>query len=102
LRGAATGATGGGGQWAGPLRPESRVLDAPPWIPRCLEYCCTRDVEAFLKKTAIAYRPNPSKKAEFWWYAVAVFFKNASTSRVRVLSIAMRDITMRAITTRAL
>jgi len=43
---------------------------------------CTRNVEAFLKKTDIAYRPNPSKKAKFWWYAISVFFKNASTLRV--------------------
>jgi len=43
----------------------------------------TRGVEAFLKKTAIAYGPDPSKKAKFWWYAIAVFFKNASTPRVR-------------------
>jgi len=42
----------------------------------------TRNVEAFLKKTDIAYRPNPSKKAKFWWYAISVFFKNASTLRV--------------------
>jgi len=40
----------------------------------------------FLKKTAISYRPNPSKKAEFWWYEIAVFFKNASTPQVRVLA----------------
>jgi len=42
----------------------------------------TRGVEAFLKKTAIAYGRDPSKKAKFWWYAIAVFFKNASTPRV--------------------
>ena len=28
-------------------------------------FTCTRDVEAFLKKTAIAYHPNPRKGAEF-------------------------------------
>ena len=43
---------------------------------------CTRGVEAFLKKTAIAYGGDPSKNAKFWWYAIAVFFKNASTPRV--------------------
>jgi len=42
----------------------------------------TRGVEAFLKKTAIAYGRDPSKKVKFWWYAIAVFFKNASTPRV--------------------
>jgi len=44
----------------------------------------TRGVEAFLKKTAIAYGRDPSKKVKFWWYAIAVFFKNASTPRVLV------------------
>jgi len=42
----------------------------------------TRGVKAFLKKTAIAYGRDPSKKVKFWWYAIAVFFKNASTPRV--------------------
>ena len=45
-------------------------------------YNSTRGVEAFLKKTAIASGRDPSKKAKFWWYAIAVFFKNASTPRV--------------------
>jgi len=45
----------------------------------------TRGVEAFLKKTAIAYGGDPSKKAKFWWYAIAVFFKNASTPRVKLV-----------------
>jgi len=43
---------------------------------------CTRNVEAFLKKTDIAYRSNQSEKDKFWWHAIAVFFKNASTLRV--------------------
>jgi len=42
----------------------------------------TRSVEAFLEKTAIAYHPNLRKSATFWWYAIAVFSKNASTLRV--------------------
>ena len=42
----------------------------------------TRGVEAFFKKTAIAYCGDPSKKAKLGWYAIAVFFKNASTPRV--------------------
>jgi len=42
----------------------------------------TRALEAFLKKTAIAYRQNLVLFLEFRWYAIAVFFKNASTSRV--------------------
>ena len=44
----------------------------------------TRDVEAFLKKTAIAYHLNSRKSTKFWRYAIAVFFKNASTARVQV------------------
>jgi len=43
----------------------------------------TRGVEAFFKKTAIAYCGDPSKKAKLGWYAIAVFFKNASTPRVQ-------------------
>ena len=35
----------------------------------------TRNVEAFLKKTAIAYHPNSRKSTKFWQYAIAVFFK---------------------------
>ena len=47
----------------------------------------TSDVEAFLKKMAIAYNPNPSKEAEFRWYAIAVFFKkNALTPRASTRS----------------
>jgi len=42
----------------------------------------TRNVEAFFKKTDIAYHPNPSKKSRFGWYTISVFFKNASTLRV--------------------
>jgi len=41
----------------------------------------TRDVEAFLKKTAIAYHQNSAFLLGFGRYAIAVFFKNASTSR---------------------
>ena len=44
----------------------------------------TRSVEAFLEKTAIAYHPFSRKSAKFWRYAIAVFFKNASTLRVPV------------------
>jgi len=33
--------------------------------------CSTCNVEAFLKKTVIAYRPNQSKKGKFWWTAIA-------------------------------
>ena len=43
---------------------------------------CTRAVEAFLKKTTIAYRQNLVLFLEFRWYAIVVFFKNASISRV--------------------
>jgi len=32
-------------------------------------------VEAFLKKTDIAYHLNPRKKTRFGWYAISVFFK---------------------------
>jgi len=42
----------------------------------------TRDVEAFLKKTAIAYHQIWPFWLDFRGYAIAVFFKNASTSRV--------------------
>jgi len=38
--------------------------------------------KSFLKKTAIAYRQNLVLFLEFRWYAIAVFFKNASASRV--------------------
>jgi len=51
---------------------------------------CTRGVEAFLKKTAIAYGGDPSKNAKFWWYAIAVFFKNASTPRVQATAQEIR------------
>ena len=44
-----------------------------------LFYSCCRSV---LKKAAIAYRQNLVLFLEFRWYAIAVFFKNASTSRV--------------------
>jgi len=40
-------------------------------------YRYSRDVYSFLKKTAIAYRPNTSKRAKFCGYAIAGFFKNA-------------------------
>ena len=48
-----------------------------------LRYChCARGIEAFLKKTDIAYR----QKLTFLFgsrpYAIAVFFKNASALRV--------------------
>ena len=35
----------------------------------------TPSVEAFLKKTTIAYHPNSRKSAKFWLHAIAVFFK---------------------------
>ena len=44
------------------------------------QYSCCRSV---LKKAAIAYRQNLVLFLEFRWYAIAVFFKNASTSRVK-------------------
>jgi len=43
---------------------------------------CTRNVEAFLEKTAIAYHPNSRKSAKFGWYVMTVFSKNATTLRV--------------------
>jgi len=46
---------------------------------------CTRNVGAFLKKTAISYHPNQIKKGNFWWYTVAVLFKNVSTLPVQYL-----------------
>ena len=49
-------------------------------------YCRTRNVEAFLEKTAIAYRQNVAFFLEFGWYAIAVFSKNATTLRVLVLA----------------
>jgi len=42
----------------------------------------TRNVEAFLEKTAIAYRQNLALFLENGWYAIAVFSKNALTLRV--------------------
>ena len=42
----------------------------------------TRGAQAFLKKTAIAYHQNSAFLLGFGRYAIAVFFKNASTSRV--------------------
>jgi len=42
----------------------------------------THNVEAFFTKTDIAYHLNPSKKTRFGWYAISVFFKNASILRV--------------------
>ena len=42
----------------------------------------TRGVEAFLKKTAIAYHQNSAFLLVFGRYAIAVFLKNDSTSRV--------------------
>jgi len=42
----------------------------------------TRGVEAFLKKTAIAYHQNLTFLLGSRPYAIAVFFKNASTPRV--------------------
>jgi len=42
----------------------------------------TRGVEAFLKKTAIAYHQNLAFLLGSRPYAIAVFFKNASTPRV--------------------
>ena len=44
----------------------------------------TRGVEAFLKKTAIAYHQNPVLLLGFGGYAITAFFKNASTSRVHL------------------
>jgi len=41
-----------------------------------------RSVEAFLKKTAIAYHQNLAFLLGSPPYAIAVFFKNASTPRV--------------------
>jgi len=43
---------------------------------------CTRGVEAFLKKIAIAYHQNLTFLLGSRPYAIAVFFKNASTPRV--------------------
>ena len=37
----------------------------------------------FQKIAAVAYRPDPSKKAKFRWHAIAVLFENASALRVR-------------------
>ena len=45
----------------------------------------TRNVEAFLEKTAIAYRQNMAFFLEFGWHAIAVFSKNATTLRVVLL-----------------
>jgi len=50
----------------------------------CMVVVCssTRGVEAFLKKTAIAYHQNLAFLLGSPPYAIAVFFKNASTPRV--------------------
>ena len=53
------------------------------WLQR--ERTITRAVEEFLKKTAIAYRQNLLLFLEFRWHAIAVFLKNASTSRVEAV-----------------
>jgi len=45
----------------------------------------TRSVVAFLEKTAIAYRQNLAFFLQFWWYAIAVFSKNAMTLRVNAI-----------------
>jgi len=55
---------------------------AKPHHSRALNLMCTRNVEAFLEKTDIAYHPNWRKSGKFWRYAIAVFSKNASTLRV--------------------
>ena len=47
------------------------------------EQSCARNVEVFLKKTAIACHQNLGVLLEYGWYAIEVFFKNASTLRVR-------------------
>ena len=44
----------------------------------------TRDVEAFFEKTAIACHLSSRKSTRFWRHAIAVFFKNSSTTRVPV------------------
>ena len=48
----------------------------------CTRHSYTRNVEAFLEKTAIAYRQNVAFFLEFGWHAIAVFSKNATTLRV--------------------
>ena len=77
-----------------PLRPGTVVHPSPP--PPCHLYkyqcwysspTCTRGVEAFLKKTAIAYHQNLTFLLGSWPYAIAVFFKNASTPRVPYIQV---------------
>lgn len=41
----------------------------------------TRNVEAFLEKAAIAYRPNSRQSGQFWPYTITVFSKKTSTLR---------------------
>ena len=55
----------------------------------------TRNVEAVLEKTAIAYRQNLAFFLEFGWYAIAVFSKDASTLRVLPLCICVPEIAPR-------
>ena len=42
----------------------------------------TRNVLTFVNRTTIAWCQGPSKKAEFWRYAIAVVFTNVRTLRV--------------------
>jgi len=51
--------------------------------PKQVSLYSTRNVEAFLEKTAIAYRQNLALFLENGWYAIAVFSKNASTLPVQ-------------------
>ena len=60
---------------------------------RVLKY--TRNAEAFLEKTAIAYSQNLAFFLEFGWYAIPVFSNNASTLRVFPLRICVPEITPR-------
>ena len=55
-----------------------RNLDIPDPSMHTRHTLCThstRNVEAFFKRTAIAYHPNLSERAKFWWDAIAVFLK---------------------------
>ena len=61
--------------------PQTQSTEQKELYTAGLIYACTyntlsstRDVEVFFKKTAIAYRPNTSERANFRWYATTVFF----------------------------
>ena len=55
--------------------------------PEILEYSQCRSV---VKKDCYCIPPKSTQKGQIGWYAIAVFFRNASTSRVEGVAVQTR------------